>query len=121
VLGIGCGFVLAATVVHAWAPINSLTYLTFNRPVALPGVTLGSGTYAFEIVNPLDSADIVRVRDRNRTKVYFSGMTISAKRPERLASDAAVWFGETGAHDPVQIVAWFPPNASRGRQFLYGK
>src|SRR5579864_2281805 len=31
---------------------DNLTYLTFSRAVALPGVTLEPGTYAFELSTP---------------------------------------------------------------------
>ena len=37
------------------ANLNKTTYLTFNRPVGLPGVTLGSGTYVFELPEPMSS------------------------------------------------------------------
>src|SRR5437764_15010509 len=47
------------------------TYLTFNRPVSVPGVALAPGTYRFEIVNPNSSSDVVRVSNRDRTRVYW--------------------------------------------------
>lgn len=117
--GIVCGFLFAAGAVEAWMPVNGLTYLTFNRPVSLPGVTLGSGTYAFEIVNATSGSDVVMVRDRTRTRVYFSGLTTGIDRPELASHDSAVLFGEAGPHDPVPIIGWFPPNSTRGRLFIY--
>ena len=122
-LGFVCGFALASAAatatIQAWTPINGLSYLTFNRPVALPGVTLQAGTYAFEIVNPTSGADIVAVRDRGRTRLYFSGMTSGIDRPDATRHDGAVRFGEAHGSDPVPIVAWFPPGTSHGRLFLY--
>lgn len=117
--GIACGFVFAAAAVEAWTPVGGLTYLTFNRPVSLPGVTLGTGTYAFEIANPMGGSDVVMVRDRERKHLYFMGLTNGADRQLTPSRDGAVIFGEAGAHDPVPIVAWFPPNNSHGRQFIY--
>ena len=40
------------------------TYMTFSRPVSLPGVTLGSGTYIFEFANPRSGSDVLRVVSR---------------------------------------------------------
>ena len=118
-LGMVCGFILAAaTLGAADSPANGLTYLTFNRPVSLPGVTLGTGTYAFEIANPDSGRDVVLVRDRTRRAVYYLGMT----RPMARASsshDGAVVFGETKANEAVRILGWFPPDAASGREFVY--
>ena len=118
-LGMVLGFVFAATAVEAWAPMNGLTYLTFNRPVALPGVTLGAGTYAFEIVNPMDGSDVVMVRDRARKQVLYSGLTNGVDRDLSASRDGAVVFGESKAEAPLPILAWFPPSTSHGRQFIY--
>ncbi len=117
--GIACGFLFAAAAVQAWTPLGGLTYLTFNRPIALPGVTLGTGTYAFEIANPMGGGDVVIVRDRDRRRVYFSGLTMGIDRTQPNGRDGAVVFGEAGPHDPVPIVAWFPDSQSHGRQFIY--
>jgi hypothetical protein len=54
--------VAAAASPGAWAGNPKMTtYLTFNRPVALPGAQLAAGTYIFEVANPTTSADLVRV------------------------------------------------------------
>ena len=118
-LGFICGLVVAMATVEASGTVSGLSYLTFNRPVALPGVTLGSGTYAFEIMNPTGGADVVIVRDRSRTKVYFSGLTRRVDRSDPARRDGAVMFGEAGANQPLPIVAWFPPDSAHGRMFLY--
>jgi hypothetical protein len=118
-LGLACGLMVATSALHAWAPESGLTYLTFNRPVSLPGVTLGSGTYAFEIMNPSTTADVVVVRDRARRTVYFSGMTNRMSTSLTESRDGAVTFGEARPNEPVQILAWYPSNGSHGRQFIY--
>jgi hypothetical protein len=118
-LGFVCGFVLATAAVKAWTPVNGLSYLTFNRSVALPGVTLPAGTYAFEIVNPTSGADVVVVHDRARSRLYFSGMTNGIQRPDASRRDGAVMFGEAGTNEPVPIVAWFPTDSAHGRLFIY--
>jgi hypothetical protein len=115
-----CGFILAAaTLGAADSPANGLTYLTFNRPVSLPGVTLGTGTYAFEIANPDSGRDVVLVRDRSRQAIYYLGMTRPMARAIRSSHDGAVVFGETKPNEAVRILGWFPPDASSGREFVY--
>jgi hypothetical protein len=115
------GLALAAATVHAWQPMNGLTYLTFSRAVALPGVTLAAGTYAFEIANPTSGADVVTVRDRSRRQVFYSGLTYEFDRVDATARDGAIVFGEAAAGQPVPIVAWFPSSGAHGRQFQYAR
>src|SRR5215831_8636323 len=98
-LGLACGLVVATSSLYAWAPESGLTYLTFNRPVSLPGVTLGTGTYAFEIMNPSTSSDVVIVRDRARRTVYFSGLTNRLSTSLTDSRDGAVMFGEARSNE----------------------
>jgi hypothetical protein len=118
-LGLACGLVVATSSLYAWAPESGLTYLTFNRPVSLPGVTLGTGTYAFEIMNPSTSSDVVIVRDRARRTVYFSGLTNRMATSLSDSRDGAITFGQSHPNEPVQILAWYPSNGTQGRQFIY--
>ena len=98
---------------------DRLTYLTFSRAVALPGVTLDAGTYAFDITNPESSADVVRVRNAQRNKLYFVGLTRTVRRPAALNLDRSVQFGEASKGIPAPILAWYPRGEERGYQFLY--
>ena len=98
---------------------NRLTYLTFRGAVALPGVTLDAGTYAFDVINAESTADVVRVRNEQRTKVYFVGLTHSVRRPAGFSADRPVQFGEAAPGVPTPILAWFPHREERGHQFLY--
>jgi len=48
------GFVAVALLVATAAPVSAqrldkLTYLTFSGPVQVPGLTLGAGTYRFQL------------------------------------------------------------------------
>jgi hypothetical protein len=60
---LGVGGVLSAS--NGWIRQSAAqtTYLTFSGPVALPGATLGAGTYVFEVANPSTSGDVIRVSD----------------------------------------------------------
>lgn len=94
-------------------------YLTFSGPVALPGVTLGAGTYIFERVVETEP-DIVVVRNHDRSKVYFLAFTERADRPAGMARDRMVSFGESRPGAPVPIVAWYPIDSLSGHRFVYG-
>ena len=98
---------------------DRLTYLTFSGPVALPGVTLAAGTYAFDIFNADSSANVVRVRNKDRSRTYFLGMTERIDRPAGLPADRRVTFGEAARGAVPPIAAWYPNDASQGRRFLY--
>lgn len=102
----------------AWGNSEKTMYLTFNRPVRLPGVTLTAGTYIFEIANPMSTADVVIVRSRDRMRHYYLGLTRPIYRPAG-ASDKIVTFGEAPKGEATPITAWFPAGENVGRQFLY--
>jgi hypothetical protein len=95
------------------------TYLTFSRAVALPGVALNSGTYTFEIANPDTTADVVRVKSRDGSIVYFMGFTRPIARPRGLNRNEVVSLGESAAGVAPPITAWWPMNDSTGREFVY--
>lgn len=109
-----------SVLVAAHEPENTLhtNYLTFSGPVALPGVTLGAGTYIFERAVPTN-ADIVVVRDEGRSKVYFLGFTDRADRPAGMRDDQAVIIGEARRGSPPPITAWYPVGEPRGHRFIY--
>ena len=71
------------------------TYLTFTRTVRVPGATLSSGTYIFELVDSFAAPGVVRVSSRDRKMSYFMGFTKAIERPHDLRPDASVTFGET--------------------------
>src|SRR3979409_463206 len=85
------GLVLAAGSVRAMTA-NRLTYLTFSGPVSLPGVSLGTGTYAFELVD--SNMDLVRVRNKDRTQVFYTGFTNRIEQPAGRQVHRPVVFGE---------------------------
>ena len=61
--------VLMAAPLGAWETERRTTYLTFNRPVSVPGVGLAPGTYIFELASPTTDVSIVRVLSRDRSTV----------------------------------------------------
>jgi len=116
--GVGVLIAIAVVSTNAQTTINRTAYLTFSAPVALPGVSLGTGTYAFELADPLGDLSFVRVSSRDKSKVYYMGFTELVSRPPRGRS-AMVSFGEAASGMPVPISVWYPPDGSSGRRFLY--
>jgi hypothetical protein len=105
----------------ATADAHKTTYLTFSHPVGLPGVSLGSGTYVFEVVNPDTSGDVVRVLSRDRSISYFMGFTRAVARPNGMRRDSSVSLGESAAGIAPPITTWWPQNESIGREFVYNR
>lgn len=113
-----CAAVLAPRT-SALTNAKHTTYLKFNSPVSLPGVALAPGTYIFEVANPRSGADVVSVVSRDRSIVYFTGLTRAIARPRGLPAAQSLSFGESAGGTPPAITAWWQENERVGRQFLY--
>jgi hypothetical protein len=106
---------------HAWGTAAQTTYLTFNAPFALPGTALPPGTYIFELADPINARDVVRVLSRDRSRLYLTAFTHRIERPRGLGDGVSVSFSEVprGVTPPVR--AWYPIGVSVGHQFIYSK
>jgi hypothetical protein len=102
----------------AWTGAPARTTLTFSGPVALPGAVLGAGTYTFERAS-VNTPDVVRVLSGDGRHVYFMSFTRTVSRPNGLAEDRWVTFGEAARGVPPRIVAWYPQDSSTGHEFIY--
>ena len=98
---------------------NQLTYLTFNGPVSLPGISLGPGTYAFEIANA-STGHVVRVLNKAHTKTYTTLFTVPMERAD-ARDRTIVLFNERPLGQPQAIKAWFYPGRKTGEEFVYPK
>jgi hypothetical protein len=97
---------------------NKLTYLTFSKPVQLPGVTLPAGRYRFELADPEEGRRVIKVASEDGKKQLAMLMSI----PNQLsdpAKDPLVLFGETPAGQPDAVKAWVYPGESIGYEFIY--
>jgi hypothetical protein len=117
-LGLVLGITTGAASVHA-TTATRLTYVTFNGPVALPGVTLAAGTYAFELADPTGAGTVVAVRNKARTEQYFMGFTERIARPGGMAADTSMSFAEARRGDARRIIAWYLPDSASGLKFIY--
>jgi hypothetical protein len=118
-------FVVALAVVftapstQAGATLTNTNHLTFNAPVALPGVVLLPGKYAFE-AGPLGAnPNIVRVTSADYKKVYFTGFTQRVSRPTGMAPNEVISMAEAPLGAPTPIRAWYPIGSQTGHEFLY--
>jgi hypothetical protein len=112
--------VAAAGSLEAEANATHTMYLTFNTPVALPGVTLGRGTYIFELPEATGDHSLVRVSSRDRKTVYLTAFTTMVNRPAGMNRDQVISLGEAPGIAPPPIDVWWPED-SAGRRFTYAK
>lgn len=111
--------VATAVTITAVSPMfNTVQYLKFSAPVALPGVTLDAGEYSFQ-VNTVDSGNVVLVRSRHSGRAVYIGSTLPIGRPTALATGVFVTLGEAPPGQPRPIRAWFPLDARHGYEFRY--
>lgn len=110
------GGVIAAASAHAFVGPR-VNHLTFSGAVALPGVTLGAGSYAFERLE--QRADLVRVWNSDRTQALYTGFTRSVPRPRGLNPNQTLILGESVRGQAPPIVIWYPIGEANGHEFLY--
>ena len=108
----------AAASSHAAWTYNHENRLSFSQPVALPGVVLPAGEYSFDVASPT-SLDVVVVRDRKTSSVFYMGFTRTVNRPRSMPTGAPITFGEAPANQPRPISTWYEIGDTMGHQFIY--
>ena len=105
--------VVAAALVAVMAPAlanaetyDKLAYLTFNRPVQIPGVTLHAGTYSFRLANPATSRNVLQVLSNDGAIVYATFHTMPDSRTV-VTPEPVVSFRETPAGVPAAVKSLF--------------
>ncbi len=96
------------------------TVFTFNRPIALPGVTLPAGEYLFRIVNTETDRKVIQVLSSDGKKPYAMLHSIPDIRVEET-DHPAVRFMETAKGQPSAVKAWWYPGERIGYEFIYPK
>jgi hypothetical protein len=119
-IGIALGTVALALVMAAsgQAGFGHQNTLTFNRPVALPGVVLAAGSYSFDVASPT-ALDVVVVRNSKSGKALYMGFATTITRPRGMATNAPIAFGEAPANEARPIAAWYEIGSTTGHQFRY--
>jgi hypothetical protein len=97
---------------------NKLTYLTFSKPVQLPGVTLPAGRYRFELADTQESRRVIKVQSEDGKKQL--AMLLSVPNQLRdIPKDALVLFNETAQGQPDAVKSWNYPGERIGYEFVY--
>ena len=89
-------------------------HLTFSGPVALPGVSLGPGTYIFR----KPGGSILQVTNAKRVP-YAMMQTSPLPRLGRTDRYEIILGAPLGDGAPRRIEAWFAPGESTGQQLIY--
>ena len=63
--------------------------------------------------------DIVRVWDREHTRIYYTGITHMVDRPRGGQPNRVVVFGEGREGGAPPILVWFPIGSPKGHEFIY--
>ena len=88
-------------------------HLTFNTPVALPGVALAPGTYIFRRM----ASNVLLVTSAGR-KPYAMLSTVSTSRT-RSDRYEVILGAPLAEGSPRRLEAWFAPGESSGQQLIY--
>ena len=96
------------------------TKLSFAKAVQVPGRVLPAGTYWFVLEDSFGNSNIIRVFNSDRSMLYATLFTISAKRA-KSTDDTAITFADRGAMQPETLVSWFYPGHTDGHEFLYSQ
>jgi hypothetical protein len=99
---------------------DKLAYLTFNRPVQVPGATLRAGTYRFHLTDPDTSRNVLQVLSNDGATVFAMFHTMPDGRTA-LTENPTVSFWETPASVPPAIKSIFYGGEYRGYEFVYPK
>jgi hypothetical protein len=117
ILALFAALIVFAATGHALA-VNHENRLTFNQPVALPGVVLPAGTYSFDVASPT-ALDVVVVRNVGRTKTFYMGFTKNVSRPSGMSTAASIVFAEAPATQPRPISRWYEIGTMAGHEFAW--
>jgi hypothetical protein len=107
-----------------WAPLaakaddwNKETVMTFNKPVEVPGMVLGPGTYDFRLLDSVSDRNVVQILNADGSHLYENVLAIPAYRAQ--ASDkTVVTFEERAKGSPQAIASWFFPGDNFGEEFV---
>jgi hypothetical protein len=119
------GFVAAAALVVSLAPAahasqwDNLTYVTFTRPVQIPGMTLPPGTYAFKSLDQWANPHVVVILSKDQKTVYATALATTPERFNASSSKPVVLFTETRSGTAPAIRAWYLPGQRLGNEFVY--
>ena len=97
------------------------TSLTFNKPVEIPGMVLGPGTYVFKLLDSPADRNVVQIFNAGRkiisTKTFLPFRPIGPNPTDKTV----ITFEERAEGSPEAIKEWFYPGDIDGLEFVYPK
>ena len=123
--GLKCLIAMTAATLCVSLPVRAdesdkLTYLTFSKPVQLPGVTLPAGRYRFQLADVEESRRVIKVQSEDGRKQIAMLLTVQNQLRD-VPKDALVLFQETAQGQPDAIRSWNYPGERIGYEFIYPK
>jgi len=99
---------------------DNKAYLTFLRPVEIPGKVLPAGTYEFKMVVP---GRVAQVSSVDETEVFGLFFTISTTRDTHvfLPGAAQLEARDNGSVKWDRVIAWFGAGQTDGEELVYYK
>ena len=117
--GVAILAVMATASTQASVTAERTTLVKFNRSVTLPGLELTPGTYIFELAEPGQNQNLVRVLSRDRRRIYTTQFTMLVQRPANVSDNHGITFNEAPAGMPLPIKAWYAVGDTVGHEFMY--
>jgi hypothetical protein len=99
---------------------NKRTTVIFTQPVEIPGQVLPSGTYTIELFESLGNRHIVRIYNKDRSKLIATVLAIPNRRLKPTGENV-MKFAERPGNAPDALKAWFYPGDNFGQEFVYPK
>jgi hypothetical protein len=99
---------------------DKLAYLTFNKAVQIPGVTLHAGTYSFRLANAGTGRNVLQVLSNDGAIVLATFHAMPDSRTV-VTPEPVVSFRETPAGVPVAVKSLFYGGEHSGYEFMYPK
>jgi len=121
-----CSFMFAALAItprvkaDEW---NNKSFLTFSKPIEVPGVgaqILPAGKYMFKLLDSLSDRDIVQIFSADGLHLYTTILAIPDYRL-KATGKTVVTFKERAEGQPEALKAWFYPGKRWGQEFVYPK
>src|SRR3954469_17047296 len=97
---------------------DKLTYLTFSKPVQLPGVSLPAGRYRLQLADTQESRRVIKVQSEDGKKQLAMLLTVQNQLRD-IPKDRLVLFTETAQGQPDAVKAWNYPGERIGYEFIY--
>jgi hypothetical protein len=120
-MAIALGTATLATATTARADeTDKLTYVSFSKPVQLPGVMLPAGRYRFQLADVVETRRVIKVQSEDGKKQIALLLTVPNQLRD-IPKDPLVLFSETAVGQPDAVKAFNYPGERTGFEFVYSK